>query len=136
VGKDGVITVPPAACSKPKNSTDKIRFMKTIDGKAVQVHYSLGGARPELLKYTVTAPAAGKYALTARVCTVTVDRSLMLRLNRRTMLDLPLPYTKGLWEDTKPLAIDLKEGRNTLMFTARAPNKGVSIKQFRLTPVK
>ena len=136
VGDDGVITIPPAACSKPTNSTDKILFMRTIEDDGVQVHYSLGGARPELLKYYVNAPAAGTYELTARVCNVTVDRSLLLRLNRRTLLDLPLPYTKGSWEDTRPLTLDLKEGRNTMMFTAKAPNKGVSIKHFRLTPVE
>ncbi len=135
-GDDGTISIPPAACAKPTNSTEKIRFMKTIEGDGIQAHYCLGGARPELLKYYVNAPAAGKYEFAARVCTVTVDRTMLLRLNRRTLLDIPLPYTKGFWEDTKPVTIDLKEGRNTLMFTAKAPNKGVSIKRFKLKPLK
>jgi len=38
--------------------------------------------------------------------------------------------------DTEPVILDLKEGRNTLNFTLKAPNKGVSIKQFRLKPVR
>ena len=135
-GDDGVITIPPSACAKPKNNTDKIRFMKTIDGDAMQVHYGLGGGQPELLKYYVNAPAAGKYEFTACLCTLTLDRSMLLRLNRRTLLDVALPYTKGFWKDTSPLTIDLKEGRNTLMFTIKAPNKGVSFKHFTLKPVK
>ena len=134
VAKDGTITVPVAACKSPKN-TEKIRFMKSIDGNAMQVHYSLAGIRPELLKYTVQAPAAGKYELTAQVVTVTVDRSCLLRLNRRTLLDIALPYTCGMWKHTKPVTIELKEGRNTLQFTLKAPNKGLTIKDFTLKPV-
>ncbi len=134
-GKDGVITIPPAACTSPE-STDKIKFMRTADNTGVQVHYALAGQRPELLKYTFELPADGKYELVAKVCTVTVDRKAMLRVNRRTLLDLPLPYTKGMWEDTKPVVLDLTAGRNTIMFTAEVPNKGVSIKSFTLKPVK
>ena len=134
LGEDGVITIPVAACAKPV-STEKIRFMKTIDGDGIQGHYNLAGNRPELLKYYVNAPAAGEYELTARVVTVTVDRTFLLRLNRRTMVNIPLPYTKGMWADTAPVTIALRKGRNTLMFTARAPNKGVTIKHFKLTPV-
>jgi len=131
---DGVITIPVAACSSPK-STDKIRFMKSMDG-GVQVHYNLAGKRPELLKYRVRAPKAGKYELTAKVVNVAISRGLVLRLNRRTMVDVPVPFTRGKWERTRPVAIDLKEGRNSLQFTLRAPNKGLTIKDFVLVPVK
>jgi hypothetical protein len=135
IGKDGVITIPSGAAYSTVN-TDKLRFMHTIDGDEVQVHYSLGGGQPELLKFKVEAPAAGKYELTAEVCTVTLDREFMLRLNRRTIIDIALPYTKGYWGETKPAAVDLKKGRNTLQFTIVAPNKGISIKHFKLKPVK
>ncbi len=134
VGEDGVITIPVAACSTPE-STEKIRFMKSIDG-GIQVHYNLAGIRPELLRYTIEVPAAGQYELTANVVTVTLNGSCLLRLNRRTMVDIAVPYTFGKWEDTKPVTIDLKEGRNTLQFTVRPPNKGLTIKAFKLTPVR
>jgi hypothetical protein len=133
VAKDGTKTIPVATCKSPKN-TEKIRFMQTIDADAIQVHYCLGGGQPELLKFYVKAPKAGKYELTMHVCTVTVDRSMLLRLNRRTMLNIAIPYTKGYWKDTEPLTIDLKEGRNTLLFTIRTPNKGISIKHLKLKP--
>jgi hypothetical protein len=133
VAKDGTKTIPVAACKSPKN-TEKIRFMETIDADAIQVHYCLGGGQPELLKFYVNAPKAGKYELTVHMCTVTVERSMLLRLNRRTLLNIAIPYTKGYWKDTEPLAIDLKEGRNTLLFTIRTPNKGASIKYFKLKP--
>jgi hypothetical protein len=134
VAKDGTMTIPVAACKSPKNG-EKLKFMQTIDADAIQVHYSLGGGQPELLKFYVNAPKAGKYELTMHVCTVTVERSMLLRLNRRTMLDIAIPYTKGYWKDTEPLAIDLKEGRNTLLFTIKTPNKGISIKYLKLKPL-
>jgi hypothetical protein len=134
-GEDGVITIPPGAAHSVTN-TSKILFMRTINDDGVQVHYRLGGGQPELFKYDVQLPAAGKYELAATVCTLTVDRKFMLRLNRRTIIDIDLPYTKGMWEDTKPVVIELNEGRNSLQFTAPTPNKGFSIKQFKLKPVK
>jgi len=135
IDKDGVITIPPGAARSVTN-TPKLRFMRTIDDDGVQAHYCLGGDRPELLKYTVEAPKAGTYELTAEVCTVTVERDIMLRLNRRTLIDIPLPYTRGYWGETEPTAVELREGRNALQFTMKGPNKGLSIKQFKLTPVE
>jgi hypothetical protein len=133
VAEDGTITIPVAACKSPKNG-EKIRFMESIDG-GMQVHYGLGGARPELLAYTVNIPKAGKYELTAHVCTVTVDRQALLRVNRRTFVDVDIPYTKADWMDTNPVVLDLKEGRNRIQYTHKTPNKGVSIKYFQLTPM-
>ena len=130
--EDGTVTIPVAACKSPKNG-EKVLFMESIDG-GMQVHYSLKGRRPELLSYTVDIPRAGKYEFTAHVCTVTVDRQFLLRVNRRTLVDVDLPLTLADWVDIEPVILDLKEGRNTLMFTLKAPNKGVSIKRFRLKP--
>jgi hypothetical protein len=134
VAENGTITIPVAACRSPKNG-EKIRFMESIDG-GMQVHYGLQGRRPELLSYTVDIPRAGKYGFTAHVCTVTVDRQFLLRVNRRTLVDIDIPYTKADWMDTEPVELELKEGRNRISFTQYAPNKGISIREFKLKPVK
>ena len=81
-----------------------------LDG-GMQVHYGLAGARPELLSYTVNIPKAGNYEFTAHVCTVTMERKFLLRGNRRTLVDVDIPYTKADWMDTKPVELELKEGR-------------------------
>ena len=134
VAKDGTITIPVAACRSPKNG-EKVLFMESIDG-GIQMHYGLAGQRPELLTYTVNLPKAGKYEFTAHVCTVTMDRKFLLRVNRRTLVDVDIPYTKADWMDTKPVELKLKEGRNQILFTQYAPNKGVSIKYFKLKPME
>lgn len=135
VGKDGTIKIPAAACDRPANSTDKVAFMKSWGG-GTQIHYGRLGERPELIRYTVEVPADGKYELVARVATVSPRQEMILRLNRRTLVDIPLPYTKGMWEESEAVTIDLKEGRNTLIFTCRAPNRGVTMKELQLSPVK
>jgi len=135
VAKDGTITIPVAACRSPKNG-EKIRFMESIDGNAMQVHYNLAGGRPELLKYYVDIPKAGKYEFTAHVCSVTVDRQFLLRVNRRTLVDVGIPFTKADWMDTEPVELELKEGRNQILYTHKPPNKGLSIKYFKLKPLK
>ena len=134
VAEDGTVTIPVAACKSPKNG-EKIRFMESVDG-GMQVHYGIIGQRPELLAYTVEIPKAGKYEFRAHVCTVTVDRKALLRVNRRTLLDVDIPYTKADWMDTEPVELDLKKGRNRIGYTHYTPNKGVSIKHFTLKPVK
>ena len=79
---------------------------------------------------------SGKYGFTAHVCSVTMDRKFLLRVNRRTLVDVDIPYTKADWMDTKPVELELKEGRNRISFTQYAPNKGVSIKYFTLKPTE
>jgi hypothetical protein len=64
-----------------------------------------------------------------------MGREFMLRLNRRTLVNIALPYTKGDWAETKPVLLDLKKGYNSFQFTVRAPNKGLSIRKFKLKPV-
>ena len=75
------------------------------------------------------------------VVTVAINRGFLLRLNRRTMVDLEVPFTRGKWERTGPVIIDLKKGRNSLQFTLKAPNKGLTIwatpdVRFSLYPVR
>lgn len=147
VSNKGVITIPAAACVTPTASTAKILFMKSnLDG--VQLHYRRKGA-PESFVYEVTVQEAGDYQLSAKVVTVNRDQSLQLALNGRDkLIDVPLPYTIGLWQDTEPVKIPLVKGKNTLSFTRSVPKEfgklvwthsgpeygGVTIRQFILAP--
>jgi hypothetical protein len=136
VDGNGIITVPAVACTFPQNNTDKIAFLNSWGDEGMQLHYQRLGNRPEILRYTVQSPVAGKYEITAKIATVSVQQTVILRLNRRAFVNLSLPYTKGLWKQTDPKIIELREGSNSFMFTLRAPNRGVSIKEFQLKPMK
>jgi hypothetical protein len=135
IGQDGVITIPAVACSKPANSTAKIRFMKSYLG-GMQLHYSrMGGA--EEFEYTFEAPAAGKYALTARVVTTSADQHLLVAANdAKEPTDIAVPFTVGSWGTTQLVEVPLVKGRNVLRFSRKEPVKGLTIKDFTLTPVK
>ena len=109
--------------------------MKSLEGETL-VHYARLGKRPELLKYYIEAPEAGSYALTAHVVTVAREQQCLIRLNRRTLIDVDLPSTWGMWDETAPIPVELRKGRNTLMFTCRAPNRGISLKTLRLVPAE
>jgi hypothetical protein len=135
VGQDGVITIPAVACSKPTNSTGKIRFMKSSLG-GLQMHYNRNG-NAEPFEYIFDAPAAGKYALSARVVTVSPDQHLLVAANAaKEPVDIAAPYTIGKWEQTKPVEVSLAKGKNVLQFTRNDPVKGMSIKEFTLRPMK
>jgi hypothetical protein len=47
-----------------------------------------------------------------------------------------MPYTKGFWESSDPVKVKLAEGSNVISISARTPNRGVSIKNWQLKPVK
>ena len=140
VASDGVIRIPAAACSKPSNNTGQVVFMKSFSG-GMQMHYNVGATEP--FEYTIEAPADGKYAFVARLATVNLDQHLLIMPNgAKTPINLPLPYTKGSWAQTKPVEIALLKGKNVLRFTRNPPtdpklqNWGLSIKDFTLTPMK
>ena len=137
VGDSGVITIPAAACSNPTQSTSKILFMPSVLG-GLQLHYSRNG-KPETFEYTFDAPKAGTYELTARVVTPSWQQHLQVTANdAQQPVEIDLPNTVGMWDTTAPVKVELVKGRNVLRFAHRASGyeKGVTIRDFTLTPVK
>jgi len=130
----GVISIPAAATSKPTKSTGKIIFMNShLGGK--QLHYSRTGGH-QSFEYTFDAPATGKYRLSARVATPSWKQNLLLVVNdTKQRITIPLPHTVGLWGQSAPVVIELEKGKNLLSFSRAGEVKGVSIKDFTLTPV-
>lgn len=135
VDQDGVITIPAVACTKPTNSTGKIVFMKSCLG-GMQLHYNRLG-NPEEFEYAFDAPAAGRYALSARVVTTSAGQHLLVAANdAREPTDIAVPFTVGMWGKTQPVEVALVKGRNVLRFSRTEPVKGLTIKDFTLTPVR
>jgi hypothetical protein len=124
------------ACSFPTNSPGKILFMESnLGGK--QLHYSRNGA-PIDFEYTIEAPEAGKYALTARVVTTSAEQHLLVAVNdAKEPVDIAVPFTVGMWDKTPPVEVALVKGRNVLHCSRGGQNiKGLTIRDFTLTPVK
>ena len=89
------------------------------------------------MRYTIDVPQAGTYTLTARVVTSNADQSLQVAANEAaTPTPILLPFTLGMWEESKPVTMTLKQGSNTLHFWRdQAPQYGVAVKAFTLRPV-
>ena len=88
-------------------------------------------------EYKLEAPRSGKYALNARVVTVNDNQELMVSANNGAELAMPMPFTKGIWQDSEPVLLTLREGENTLNFWRdEPPQKGLALKDFTLTPVE
>ena len=101
-------------------------------------------------KYTITVPEAGQYALSAKVVTVNFNQGLHVSINGgESEAAVDAPFTYGKWQDTEPVTLSLKEGRNTLKFTRRNPGspqlhegketlhfqRSMAIKSFTLKPL-
>ena len=132
----GVITIPASATSKPTQSNGKILFMESVLG-GKQLHYGRNGGN-QTFEYTFDAPAAGTYALTARVVTPSWRQRLTVTANGSgNPVDIALPHTVGMWDQTEPVEITLAEGKNVLRFSRNHESlKGISIKDFTLKPLK
>jgi hypothetical protein len=117
VGKDGVITLPAASCSKPRNTTQKIVFMKSFAG-GMQLHYNRLG-NPESFEYTFDAPNAGRYALAARV--VTVNSSFFSRRTTpRRSSKSPCPTPPACGRKRSPWSWPLRRARTCSASPARS----------------
>ena len=136
VAGNGIITIPAAATSNPSKSTGKIIFMPSNQG-GLQMHYSRNGGN-QVFEYTFEVPKAGKYTLSAKICTPSWKQNLMIRANGADPVKLELPHTVGMWDTTAPVTVNLKAGKNVLSFEHQTDGyaKGFSIHQFVLTPTK
>jgi hypothetical protein len=129
IGPDGAIIIPAVAHSKPSG---QFAAMKSFTG-GMQLHCT-GGFKAE---YAIEVPRAGRYALTARVATVQEGQKFKLVSNdAKEPVEIAVPYTIGLWQQTQPVEISLVNGKNVLHFALTDGSRGVTIKELTLTPVK
>ncbi len=129
VHQDGKITIPAVAHGK---ATGTATAMKSFGG-GMQL---LGGGGLKT-QYTFEAPQAGRYVLTARVATLQEGQKFLFAANdAKQSVEVAVPYTIGLWQQTQPAELQLLKGRNTLTFSIREGSRNVAIKEFTLTPLR
>jgi len=128
-GQTGTIVIPAVAHAK---STGRVAVMKSFSG-GLQIHCS-GGFQAQ---YVVAAPQAGKYSLAVRVATAQEGQKFLISVNDgKPPIEIAVPYTIGLWQQTQPVEVVLGRGQNVLQFAVKDGSRGVTIKEFTLTPVK
>ena len=126
--KDGRITVPSVA---HESASGNSATMRSFSG-GMQIH-AFGGFKTE---YKFKCPRAGNYLLTAKVATAQTGQKFLFTVNGGKPVDQAVPYTIGLWQTTEPIPVTLKSGSNTLQFEIAEGSRGVTIKEFTLTPAK
>lgn len=123
VAPNGTIAIPAAACGGAQ-----------ILGSFAGGHQLFSGGGT--ITCDVEIPRAGKYVLTAKVVTVQDNPKMQLVANNASPVEIEVPYTIGKWGETPAAQVTLNQGKNTLRFTRPAESRGLTIKEFTLTPVK
>ena len=123
VSPNGTITIPAAACGGAQ-----------ILGSFAGGHQIFSGGGT--ITCDVEIPRPGKYALTAKVVTVQDNPKMQLVANSTSPVDITIPYTIGKWQQTPAAEVTLTQGKNSLRFTRPEGSRGLSIREFTLTPVK
>lgn len=49
-------------------------------------------------------------------------------------IEIAVPFTIGMWGTTPPVTVTLVKGQNILRFTRQEPVKGLTVRDFTLTP--
>lgn len=125
--RDGSIVIPAVAHGQ---ATGSAAAMKSYSG-GMQIHCN-GGYKSQ---YLFQAPRPGKYMLIARVATLQEGQKFLFAANDgKEPVEVAVPYTIGLWHQTKPIAISLSKGQNVLNFELPQGSRGVTIKDFTLRP--
>jgi hypothetical protein len=142
---------PPLPFETKKNGTIVIpaaSFTKSADKKHAKAQQAFGGGTQLNLTdgegwVTFEIPSDFKfkkkqYMLTATVCSVhAIEPPLKLAMDGQNDIEIPIPYTVGLWEDTKPVAVEMKGVTQLKFFRKKDPNCfGLAIKCFKFTPSK
>jgi formylglycine-generating enzyme required for sulfatase activity len=84
------------------------------------------------MEYEVEVAKAGKYALSAVVCTPKHSQKLHVSANGSSAV-MEMPFTVGDWEKSAPVTLELKAGVNTLKLLRKdPPQHGMAIKSFEL----
>ncbi|NNM86087.1 MAG: hypothetical protein HKL96_10085 [Phycisphaerales bacterium] len=136
IDQNGVIHIPAVACSQPVKSLYGISYTKSFLG-GMQMHCNVTWNKPEQFSYIVNAPRSATYNLTANVVIVRPPQHLLLTVNHAASpIDIPVPYTAGMWKTIGPVAIKLTQGNNQLHFERAVKSPGLTIKDFTLTPVQ
>lgn len=129
VKPDGTIHLPAVAHVKPSGSSAS---MNSYNG-GMQLYVS-GGYKAQQV---FDAPRDGKYALTARVACFKGGQKFLVTANDdKQPVELDVPSTTGVWQETPPAAITLEKGRNVLNFELPANSRGLTLKDFTLKPLK
>jgi chemotaxis protein histidine kinase CheA len=132
--KNGSVIIPAVASGQSAGKSGKsgCLTMKSFSG-GLQIHCK-GGFKTQ---YTFDAPQAGKYALSVRVATAQEGQKFQFSVNNAGKpVEQAVPYTIGLWQQTPPVEVTLSRGQNVLQFAVVDGSRGVTIKDFTLTPVK
>lgn len=123
----GAIVIPSVAHGKVSGRAANMRSF----GGGMQIH-ATAGYKAELV---FQAPAAGKYTLTAKVVTVQNGHDFRVVVNESSApLPIPVTNTIGKWVQTEPVLVELVEGANTLTVSLKDGSRGLTIKDYTLTP--
>ena len=129
VDQEGTLTIPAVAHSKTAGPG---LAMKSFSG-GMQLHCT-GGFKAD---YEFKVQRAGRYALSARVATAQEGQKFLLSANNaKAPVEIAVPYTIGMWQPTPPVEVSLADGNNVFHFKLQDGSRGVTIKEFTLTPVK
>jgi hypothetical protein len=127
ISADGSIVIPAVAHGKVSGRAAAMRSF----GGGMQVH-ATAGYKGEV---TFEVPAAGKYTLSAKVVTVQNGHSFSVAVNHSgSPIAIPVSNTIGEWVRTSPVEFELNEGMNTLTFALQEGSRGLTIKEYTLTP--
>jgi hypothetical protein len=97
----------------------QVNFQKNIDSSWVD--------------YTLDVSAAGTYSLVLKVAAANVEQIFNIKTGANDPVTVQIPWSKGLWDLTPAVNINLAKGQQTLRISAPY-QRGVAVRHLELKP--
>lgn len=148
----GTILIPAATCDTETHNDNVIIMDSFLGGKQVFLNHD------GKVDYTLSGPPGGKYKLSCRFVTVHDEKVKsplqvtiasgetctglddngweLVQRDRTSCYTIDLPYTKGLWDETSPISVELPKDLSSckISLTRDKAARGMALKDIKLVP--
>ena len=134
-----------APITPPQSGTIRIDAATFTKASGIQIHdcftggkqvynakYAPGWGTAANITWKVNIPSAGSYELVLLTAVANVEQTVNISINGSTPSPLSVTNSHGLWQTTRPLAITLKSGENTINLTRPATGRGLALRYLEM----
>ena len=84
--------------------------------------------------YSIDLPASGSYDIVMKAAVINEDQVLEVCSGTNVIASVPIPLSYGLWQETKPVALKLEKGVQTVRIQTPTTEhkRGIALRWFEM----
>ena len=90
--------------------------------------YAPGWGAPADITWAINVQTSGSYELVLQAAVANVEQTVNISINGSKPVPLSITNSHGLWQKTRPMAIAMRQGENTINLTRPAAGRGLALR--------